>query len=74
MSTYVLTIRKTEPNPEFEKEVEMYEKNMRGGNYSSYDRDQRMMPNPHVTKDVLMMELTVEQFNKLKKEALVVFE
>lgn len=66
-----ITITKVVPNPKFAEEVEAMEKDRRY-NQGMY-RDRETMPMREVTTDVLITELTEEQFEKVRKEVLAVF-
>lgn len=68
---YKIYITRTEPNENIEKEQEQYDRGMRGGYRNNGDYP--MPPMTQVTKDVLMVELTEEQFKSVKAEVLKVF-
>ena len=65
---YRIKITKTEPNPTYKEEMERFEKDMRWGSYSKQE------PALEVVKDVLICELTEEQYKKVKAEVYKVFE
>lgn len=70
--SYRITIIKTEPNPHFAEELEHYHQNNR-----IYDRgmDRDLgRPLEEVMKNALMVELTDEQYKKVKVEILREFE
>lgn len=72
MANYFITIRKTEVNPNYKEEVEKYQQENR-----YYDRGPNRdlgAPLPEIVKDVLICELTEEQYKKVKLEALKSFE
>ncbi len=69
---YKITIVKTEKNPNFAEEMVEYQKNNRmydRGNYS--DRGE---PRENIPSDALMVELTDEQYKKVKAEIIKAFE
>ena len=67
MANYRIIISKREPNPNFASEMEQYERNNRFG----YDPNR---PQEQISTDVLITELSEEQFKKVKAEVLKVFE
>lgn len=68
---YQITITKTEPNPNYDKELAFYETEK---NYASAYSYEKPKPQTEVIRDVLICELTEEQFKRIKAEALKVFE
>lgn len=76
MSSYQITIAKTEPTVDFDKKLEEFNSRHRIHPHHSdiSRRDYPDMPRPEVIKDVLIVELTEEQFRKVKKEVLSAFE
>lgn len=68
---YQITIVKTEPNPNFAEDVKKFEdRNRMGGYRSETDR----FPQEEVRKNVLLVELSDEQYKKVKAEVIKVFE
>ena len=76
MTNYTLTIKKTVPNEGYAKAVEEYEtKNnrYRGMNNREMELDPNF-PRQDIVKDVLIVELSEEQYKKVKVESIKVFE
>jgi hypothetical protein len=67
---YRIIITKVEPNPKFAEEMEQREK------LSAYSRKymDETMPPRDITTDVLITEISPEQFKKVQAEVLKVFE
>jgi hypothetical protein len=63
---YRITITRTEPNPAYAAQVEEMEKNRR---YTG-NRFDETSPRPEVTMDVLVTEITPEQFSAVRKAVL----
>ena len=63
---YRITITKVVPNPEYVREMEQRE---RQGRHYQFDTT----PNPTVTVDVLISEITEDQYKVVKAEILKVF-
>lgn len=71
MKNYRLTITKVEPNPEFAKQMEELEKTRHNYGRSMMDMsDPRERPQREITTDVLIVEVTQEQFEKIRLEVL----
>ena len=68
---YNLTITKTEPNPNYKEELKKWKDDQRWGRTIP---DERGWPQPEIVHDVLKVELTEEQFKKVKAEVFKVFE
>lgn len=71
---YRIIVTKIEPNPNFAKELEEYEranKYNRGG-YSLSFQDPNA-PTTDIKKEALLMELSDKQFEAVKREILKVF-
>lgn len=69
---YRITITRTEPDPEFPRLMEEYERNNRG-RYMPYEKDETR-PYPERTVKALVTELTEEQFKNLQTEIFRNFE
>lgn len=70
---YQLTVIKKEPNPKYIEEMTEFEsRNKYRNGYDMYDKN--LLPPEKVTTNVLMVELTPEQYKKVKAEVLAVFE
>lgn len=68
---YQITIRRTEPNPNFADE----EKNYRESSRNGYHRDNPpITPQAEVVKNVLVVELTEDQYEAIKKSVLETFK
>lgn len=65
---YQLKILKTEPNPNYKEELALYEK--QGVWSRSIDTPS---PKDEFVRDVLIVELTEEQYKKVKEEVIKVF-
>lgn len=63
-----ITITKTIPNPKFAEQMEEREKNYR---YNKFVDE--TYPPREITTDVLITEITSEQFEKIRAEVLKVF-
>ena len=64
---YQIKITKTEPNSNFKEEMMAYK--------NPYNcRNDSTIPQEYIVKDVLIVELTEDQFKKVKAEVLKVFE
>jgi len=74
MAKYQLTIRKVEDNPNFKEEMEAYSKDFGYRQRNMGMEDYNRGPSPKNVEDVLICELSEEQFKKVKLEALKVFE
>lgn len=72
MANYRIIITKVEPDPEFASKMEAYERNNRFGR-DMYNQDPNR-PQEKITSDVLICELTEEQFKKVKLEAIKAFQ
>lgn len=72
MMNYRITIKRTEPNPKYAQEIAEFEKSHRG--FARRDLDD---PYPGVqrefVKDVLITEITEEQFAAIRKAILEKF-
>ena len=71
MANYRIIISKREPNPNFASEMEQYERNNRFGRNDMYDPNR---PQEQISTDVLITELSEEQFKKVKAEVLKVLK
>jgi len=69
MTNYFLTIKKTEANPDYKEQIREYQERNR-----FLDRGRPEGPSEEIVKDVLVVELTEEQFKKVKLESIKVFE
>lgn len=69
---YQITIVKTEPNPNLEKDKERYESERRMGMYNR--GDMVAPPQEEVRKNVLMVELSEAEYKAVKTGVLKVFE
>jgi hypothetical protein len=72
MTNYFLTIKKTEANPNYKEQIQEYQERNR-----YFDRGPgRDMGEPQreIVKDILVVELTEEQYKKVKLESIKVFE
>lgn len=67
---YKLQITKTEANPNYEVLLKEYKERNRY-NSGSFDNDD---PRPELIKNLLVVELTDEQYKKVKAEVFKVFE
>lgn len=67
---YQITITRIETNPEYEKEIK--EIDVRSNYTRGYET--RFEPQREVIKNVLLVELTEDQFKKVKLEVLKAFE
>ena len=68
---YQIQITKTEPNPNFVEEMKKWQEENRNG----YSRNSiEMQPKSDFVKNVLLVELTAEQFESMKAEILKVFK
>ena len=67
---YRIIITKTEPNPKFAEQVEEWNSRNKYG----MGRFDEQGPQRDVARDVLVTELSEEQYKKVKAEVLKVFE
>ena len=65
---YKLKVTKTESNPNYKEEMAQYDADRR---WSHRDSE---LPKTELIKDVLIVELTEEQYKKVKAEVFKVFE
>ena len=65
---YRIIIKRTEPNPNYAKEIEEFEK-MRVG-YNRHLNDPYPGPELDVTRDILVTEITEAQFEAIRKAIL----
>ena len=71
--TYQITVVRREKNPNFEEEMKRF--NERNGCGKMYPGDIRYeAPQQEVTKNVLMCELTEEEYIEVKKSVLSTFK
>jgi len=70
---YRIVITRVEPNPKFAQEME--ERTRPGMSFAtrSYDRMDDTFPPEKITTDILVTEVSEEQFEKIRKEVLTVF-
>ncbi len=69
---YRLTITRVAPNPEYAKEIEDIEKH-RNRMFDDRGRDFSIPPQKEITTDILITEITEEQFKVIRAESLKVF-
>ena len=72
MTNYFLTIKKTEANPDYKEQVQEYQERNK-----YFDRGRGMdngEPMREIVKDILVVELTEDQYKKVKLESIKVFE
>ena len=75
---YQIKIIKTEKNPEFVQQMEMYKEKNKYNSMGRMNYDDGQMdpsyPREEIAKNVLIVELTDEQYAVVKKEVIKVFE
>ncbi len=71
---YQITVKRVEANPNFAAEVEDFERNNRNRNgYGPMDM-RGEYPQAEVVKNMLLCELTEEEYRSVKKSVLEVFK
>lgn len=73
-STYILTIIKTEDDPNYEKKLAEYKERHRYFDRPFNHSDLEGVPKPKIYTKSLETTLTHEEFKKVKTESLKVFE
>ena len=67
MPTYKLTVEATEPNTEFDKQVEQYQQTRRGNNY--FNEKLPPYPSAQIVRTTLTVELTEAQWHAVRDAA-----
>ncbi len=71
---YQITIVRTEKNENFAEDMKKYEESRRFNGDFGRDRTSAMPPQEEVRKNVLMVELTKEEWEKVKSEVIKTFK
>lgn len=72
--SYQITIVRSEPNPNFVEEMAKFEESRRMNRGMYHPEDRVGMPQEEVRKNVLLVELTDEQWKRVKAEIIKEFE